>query len=665
MKKTINKYVITEQKLKRLLGYIGYKKYLNLKNNCKFIDKSFANFFASKIKKWAIKNGATSYSHCFFPLNNKMAQKYVSFLDFSKNKIITSFSGKDLIKTEADASSFPSGDESKTCSARGYVIWDITSKIFIYDDLCGNKTLCIPSIFLNYNGVALDYKIPLIKSLESLNKQGCKLLHNLGIKASRIDVKLGIEQEYFLIEKSLFEKRKDLVLTGKTLFGESKEINQAYIQNYYGVFDSKISGFANELCEELLKIGIVAKIQHKEVAPKQYEIVPVFCDANIANDQNIVMMNIMQNVASKYGLKVIFDEKPFEGINGSGKHMNWSIFVDNKKNLFDCSQVSSQVFLLIFVAVLSALDKYHELLVSSVSYLSNDCRVGGNEAPSYTFSVFTGDNILGILKAYLKDCKVDLKQNEYINLNSNHILKIIKDSCDRNRTSPFAFTGNKFEFRVPGSSQNCAFACAVLCTIVANEFKNINKKIKNGEEIGQIIKNNIKKHLKIVFNGDNYSKYWEKENKKRYIKGTSNCIDAYKELVSSKSINLFTKNSVMTKREIYVRYKTLLKTYVLQVKHQAKVLEKLILQNVLPVLNKCLYPMSKFNIVINKLKKMTHKLSWQLKQANKIDDLLAEAEYCRDYILITMKKIRRVYDSIDVYIPQIVKPFISYDELFV
>lgn len=689
MEDIFSKYVLTDDKLKKLMNKKDFNKFLQLKESQKNLDIDLADKIAKAIKKWAISLGATHYTHWFFPLTGKSAEKQVSFLDLdSDGEFINMFSGNSLIKGETDASSFPSGGERMTFEARGYTVWDYSSPVFIKEDLSSNKVLYIPTAFCSYHGVALDEKTPLLRATENLNSEAVKLLHKLGYNdVKNVDCNLGIEQEYFLIDEDLYKQRKDLILTGRTLVGSSPSLSQETYHHYFCQINPKISSFMHELDKELWSEGIMAKIQHNEVAPRQHEIVPVFSSVNIATDQNQLLMEIMNKVASKHGFKVLFHEKPFSKMNGSGKHNNWSLSTDTGINLLDFNKAKEEVFMLFFTSVLSAIDKHYDLLRMSTSCLGNDFRLGGNEAPPSIISVYIGEDMMQVLNDYVKTEKINKKSKTLLDIKTSSVAKLYKDNSDRNRTSPFAYTGNKFEFRMVGSSQSTALSNTVLCTIVADELSRINKlldKSDTNKNIKDIIIDNIKNHSRIIFNGNSYDKSWHEEAKQRGLVNITNCVDAYKSLVKEETISLFENNKVMSKTELNVRYETYLKSYTETVITETKALLGMTTKQIIPALNKYenrlldlvkklreekldyskhLQIIENTNNCITTLYTLVGQLEEEQENLKKMQDALKSAEFARDEILPLMEKLRKVYDPVENLIPNEFKPFPNYDDL--
>lgn len=527
------------------------------------LSRETANVIANEMKEWAVEKGVTHFTHWFQPLTGITAEKHDSFISPTKDGgVLMELSGKELIKGEPDASSFPSGGLRSTFEARGYTAWDPTSYAFIKDGI-----LCIPTAFCSYNGHALDKKTPLLRSMEEISKQGVRLLSILGKKAERINVSVGPEQEYFLVDTALYEKRKDLFYTGRTLFGARPPKGQELSDHYFGAIKPRVVKYMKELDEELWKLGILAKTKHNEVAPGQHEFAPIYTTVNIATDQNQLTMEIMKKVASKHNMTCLLHEKPFAGVNGSGKHNNWSLSTDTGVNLFDPgkSPQDNAQFLLILCAVIAAVDKHQDLLRISVANASNDHRLGANEAPPAIVSMYLGDEITGILQAIADGRTYSRRAKCEVEIGVHVLPKFSMDSADRNRTSPFAFTGNKFEFRMPGSSQSIASVNMILNTIMAEEFAEMADELEKASDVNQgitaIIKRVMTEHGRIIFNGNNYSKEWEDEAKKRGLLNLKSTPDALPYLTSKENIELFHKMHVLSEAELRSRQEIYVQNY--------------------------------------------------------------------------------------------------------
>ena len=530
----------------------------------KHLDIEVATVVANAMKDWAIERGATHFTHWFQPMTGITAEKHDSFISPKDGgKIIMEFSGKELIKGEPDASSFPSGGLRATFEARGYTAWDATSYAFIKDGV-----LCIPTVFCSYGGEALDQKTALLRSMEAINRQALRVLHLFGnTDATSVKTTVGPEQEYFLVDKDMFDRRKDLIYTRRTLFGARAPKGQELDDHYFGPIKPRVAAFMKELNEELWKLGILAKTEHNEVAPAQHEMAPIFTTTNIAADHNQLTMEIMQKVAKKHGMVCLLHEKPFAGVNGSGKHNNWSISTDTGVNLLEPGETpyENAQFLLFLCAVIKAVDEYQDLLRISVASAGNDHRLGANEAPPAIVSMFLGTDLAEILEAIEKDEKYDAKQKDLMRIGVHTLPKFPKDTTDRNRTSPFAFTGNKFEFRMLGSAASISCANTVLNTSVAEELKQFADKLDGAADfetaLHDLIKETIKAHKRIIFNGDGYDESWGKEAERRGLLNLKTTPDALAHMLDEKNVKLFTSHKVLTETELKARHEVRLENY--------------------------------------------------------------------------------------------------------
>ena len=552
------------------------------------IDINVANVVANAMKDWAVEHGATHYTHWFQPLTGITAEKHDSFISPTTNgRVIMEFSGKELIKGEPDASSFPSGGLRATFEARGYTAWDPTSYAFIKDG-----SLYIPTAFCSYGGEVLDKKTPLLRSMEDISEQALRVLRLFGnTSARRVITTVGPEQEYFLIDKKYYEARKDLIFTGRTLFGAKPPKGQELEDHYFGSIKPRISAFMKELDEELWKLGIYAKTKHNEVAPAQHELAPIFTTTNIASDHNQLTMEMMKKIAERHGLVCLLHEKPFSGVNGSGKHNNWSLSTDKGQNLLDpgATPYENAQFLLFFVAVIKAVDEYQDLLRISAASAGNDHRLGANEAPPAIVSMFIGDELEEVIESIEKgtDYKGNKKQNMEIGV---HVLpNFPKDTTDRNRTSPFAFTGNKFEFRMLGSNQSISDANIVLNTAVAEELKQFADELEGAEDftktLNEIIRRTIKEHKRIIFNGDGYADAWQSEAKKRGLLNYKTAVEAIPHFVDEKNVKLFTSHNVFTEKEMISRTDILLEIYSKTINIEALTLIDMVKKDILPAIS--------------------------------------------------------------------------------
>ena len=549
------------------------------------LQTDIANIVANAMKNWAIENGATHFTHWFQPLTGITAEKHDSFITPVDNgKIIMEFSGKELVKGEPDASSFPSGGLRATFEARGYTAWDPTSYAFIKDG-----TLCIPTAFCSYSGDSLDKKTPLLRSMQAIDKQALRILKLFGkTDVKRVVTTVGPEQEYFLIDKEIYLKRPDLVYTGRTLFGARPPKGQELEDHYFGAIKPRISAFMKELDEELWKLGVPAKTKHNETAPAQHELAPVFSTTNIATDHNQITMELMKIIANKHGLACLLHEKPFAGVNGSAKHNNWSLSTDSGVNLLEPGETpfDNAQFLLFLVAVIKAADEYQDLLRLSAASAGNDHRLGAYEAPPAIVSLFFGDELTAILDALENDKPYEGKEKVQMEIGATVLPPFPKDSSDRNRTSPFAFTGNKFEFRMTGSAFSVADANIILNTAVAEVLSEFADKLEKSpdfkKDLSEVIKETIKSHKRIIFNGNSYSEEWKKEAEKRGLLNLKTTVDALPKFIEKKNAELFVKHNVFTDAELQSRYEILLEVYCKTIHIEALTMIDMIKNSIIP-----------------------------------------------------------------------------------
>ena len=553
----------------------------------KHLDPELATVVANAMKDWAIEKGATHYTHWFQPMTGITAEKHDSFISPKGGRVIMEFSGKELIRGEPDASSFPSGGLRATFEARGYTAWDATSYAFIKDNV-----LCIPTVFCSYGGEALDQKTALLRSMEAINRQAMRVLKLFGkTDAQTVKTTVGPEQEYFLIDKELYDKRKDLIYTGRTLFGAHAPKGQELDDHYFGAIKPRVAAYMKELNEELWKLGVLAKTEHNEVAPSQHEMAPIFTTTNIAADHNQITMELMQKIAKRHGLVCLLTEKPFEGVNGSGKHNNWSICTDTGVNLLEPGETpyENAQFLLFLCAVIKAVDEYQELLRISVASAGNDHRLGANEAPPAIVSMFIGSDLSEILEAVEKDEKYDAKQKELMRIGVHTLPRFPRDTTDRNRTSPFAFTGNKFEFRMLGSAASISCANTVLNTSVAEELRQFADRLESASdfesELHTLIVETIRDHKRIIFNGDGYDESWVAEAEKRGLCNLKTTPDALKHLMDEKNVKLFTSHKVLTETELKARHEVKLENYNKVINIEALTMLDMVRKDVLPAMS--------------------------------------------------------------------------------
>ena len=578
--------VFNEHEMRERLPSSTYKSLKATIEKGQPLDLEVANVVASVMKRWAIEQGATHYTHWFQPLTGITSEKHDGFVSPQPDgTAIMEFSGKELIKGEPDASSFPSGGLRATAEARGYTAWDPTSYAFVKDD-----TLCIPTAFCSYTGEALDKKTPLLRSMQAISDQACKVLKLFGKDVDRVVTTVGPEQEYFLIKKEDYQKRLDLVLCGRTLFGSAPSKGQELEEHYFGTIRPIVSGFMKELDEELWKLGIPAKTKHNEVAPCQHELAPIYDTTNVAIDHNLLTMEMMRKIADKHGLVCLQHEKPFEGVNGSGKHNNWSLST-TEENLLDPGDTPMEnlQFLVFLAAVIKAVDEYADLLRTSVATPGNDHRLGANEAPPAIISIFVGEELEAVIDAIASDSPYAGPVKMKMDLGVDVLPKFSKDTTDRNRTSPFAFTGNKFEFRMPGSSQNLSDCDTILNTAVAKELKGYADELEGAEDFTSaaiaLVKRTIRDHRRVIFNGNGYSAEWEAEAAKRGLPNKKNTPAALPALIDPKNIALMEEFGVLTKVEMHSRYEVELEHYSKIINIEALTMLEMARKQLLPAVN--------------------------------------------------------------------------------
>ena len=578
--------VFNEHVMKERLPSATYKSLKNTLHKGAPLDIEVANVVASVMKRWAMELGATHYTHWFQPLTGITSEKHDGFVSpVGDGTAIMEFSGKELVRGEPDASSFPSGGLRATCEARGYTAWDPTSYAFVKDDV-----LCIPTAFVSYTGEALDKKTPLLRSMNALSNQAIRILKLFGKDVDYVSTTVGPEQEYFLIKKEDYEARQDLILTGRTLFGAPSAKGQELEEHYFGVIRPEVSAFMKELDEELWKLGVPAKTKHNEVAPCQHELAPIFDTTNVAIDHNLLTMEMMKKIAPKYGLVCLQHEKPFEGVNGSGKHNNWSLST-TEENLLDPGDTPMEnlQFLVFLAAVIKAVDEYADLLRTSVATPGNDHRLGANEAPPAIISIFVGEELEAVIDAIASDSPYAGPTKMKMDLGVDVLPKFSKDTTDRNRTSPFAFTGNKFEFRMPGSSQNLSDCDTILNTAVAKELKGYADELEGAEDFTSaaiaLIKRTIRDHRRVIFNGNGYSAEWEEEAARRGLPNKKNAPAALPALIDPKNIALMEEFGVLTKVEMHSRYEVELEHYAKVINIEALTMLEMARKQLLPAVN--------------------------------------------------------------------------------
>ena len=669
-----------------------YKALKKTIENGTHLELDVANSVAVAMKEWATENGATHYTHWFQPMTNVTAEKHDSFISpTGDGQVIMDFSGKELVKGEPDASSFPSGGLRATFEARGYTAWDPTSPAFIKD-----KTLYIPTAFCSYSGEALDKKTPLLRSMDVLNKEAVRILHILGNKEVRhIDTTVGPEQEYFLVDKDLYKKRKDLIFCGRTLLGASAPKGQEMEDHYFGALKPRVAAYMHDLDEELWKLGIPAKTKHNEVAPAQHELAPVFDTTNVAVDHNQLTLEIMKKVADKHNMVCLLHEKPFEGINGSGKHNNWSMSTDTGVNLLDPGKTPAEntQFLVFLVAVIKAVDDYADLLRVSVASAGNDHRLGANEAPPAIVSIFLGDELTDVLKSIENDTFFSNKHAVQMDIGAKVLPHFIKDTTDRNRTSPFAFTGNKFEFRMLGSAASVANPNIVLNTAVAEVLAEFSAALKDVPEeemenaVHALLKKTIEEHKRIIFNGNGYTDEWVEEAEKRGLYNLKTTPDALPHFIAEKNIALFTKHGIFTKEELFSRYEIWLENYYKTINIESNTLAEMIQKQVIPSVYTYVEKLAdtaaaKKSVVadisvaseaalISKLSTLADTMAKDLetlkadtaKALASSDDVLACSKAYQETVLEDMETLRKSADEAEALIPDELLPYPTYDEL--
>ncbi len=665
-----------------------YKALKKTIENGSHLELDVANAVAIAMKEWAIENGATHFTHWFQPMTGTTAEKHDSFINpVGDGTVIMEFSGKELIKGEPDASSFPSGGLRATFEARGYTAWDPSSPAFIKEG-----TLCIPTAFCSYSGEALDKKTPLLRSMEALNKEAVKVLHLLGKDdVTSVTTTVGPEQEYFLIDKKDYAKRKDLIFTGRTLLGAMPPKGQEMDDHYFGSLRPRVSAYMHELDEELWKLGIPAKTKHNEVAPAQHELAPVFDTTNVAVDHNQLMMEVMKKVANKHGFVCLLHEKPFAGINGSGKHNNWSMSTNTGVNLLEPGKTPKEntQFLVFLSAVIKAVDEYADLLRLSVASPGNDHRLGANEAPPAIISIFLGDELTAVLDSIENGTFFESKK-EMMSIGASVLPHFIKDNTDRNRTSPFAFTGNKFEFRSLGSSASVAGPNTVLNTAVANALSEFSKKLSDvpkedmDDAVYELVRETLKEHKRIIFNGNGYTDEWVKEAEKRGLYNLKSTPEVLPRLKDKKNINLFTKFGVYSEVELESRYEILLENYSKTIHIEALTLKDMLEKQFMPALLKYTDVLSasviskktlgvtvkseekqlkKLSGLYESVYELTDVLAGDISKGEGFTDLLEQAEFYHDTVFDDMGKVRAVADEAEPLIPEELMPYPTYEQM--
>ncbi len=668
-----------------------YKALRKTIENNTHLELDVANSVAVAMKEWAVENGATHYTHWFQPMTGFTAEKHDSFITpVGNGEVIMDFSGKELVKGEPDASSFPSGGLRATFEARGYTAWDPTSPAFIKDG-----TLYIPTAFCSYTGEALDKKTPLLRSMEALSKEATKVLNVIGQKdVTGVSTTVGPEQEYFLIDKEAYKKRKDLIYTGRTLLGTLPPKGQEMEDHYFGAIKPRVSAYMHDLDRELWKLGIPAKTKHNEVAPCQHELAPVFDTTNVAVDHNQLTMEIMKKVAEKHDLVCLLHEKPFDGINGSGKHNNWSMITNTGVNLLEPGKTPSEniQFLVFLTAIIEAVDDYADLLRVSVASPGNDHRLGANEAPPAIISIFLGEELQAVIDSIKNDTFFEKIKATKMNIGATVLPHFTKDNTDRNRTSPFAFTGNKFEFRSLGSSLSISGPNVILNTAVAEVLSRFYEKLKDVPEadmeqaVHDLVKESITAHERVIFNGNGYTDEWIREAEKRGLYNLPSTPDALPAFIADKNKKLFEKHNIFTESEIDSRYEILLENYSKTLHIESLTLKDMILSQFLPAVGEYVDTLSasvstkqalntgiscKADLKLikllsesyDKIFELTEKLSEDTMKAEDMEDFAAQAKFYHETIIKDMDAVRSVADSIEGYIPDGYLPYPKYEEI--
>ena len=682
--------VFNDQKMQERLPKSTYKALKKTIQNGEPLDLSVANVVAAAMKDWAVEMGCTHYTHWFQPMTGITAEKHDSFIaPNGDGQVIMEFSGKELVKGEPDASSFPSGGIRATFEARGYTTWDPTSYAFVKDG-----TLYIPTAFCSYTGEVLDKKTPLLRSMERINTEAVKILHLLGKEdVTRVTTTVGPEQEYFLIDKDAYDQREDLIYTGRTLFGAKAPKGQELDDHYFGAIKTRVAAYMKDLDEELWKLGILAKTKHNEVAPSQHELAPIFTTTNIATDHNELTMEVMKKVAERHGLVCLLHEKPFAGVNGSGKHNNWSISTNTGENLLDPGKTpeNNLQFQLFLAAVVKAVHEYQDLLRITVASAGNDHRLGANEAPPAIISMYLGDDLGELVDSIINDREYVSKGKQKMKTGVDVLPDFMKDTSDRNRTSPFAFTGNKFEFRALGSSLNIACPNYMLNTMVAEELSEFYDELNGAEDLDAAIKALVKKvfteHQNIIFNGNNYAPEWVEEAERRGLLNLKSLPDAMAHFLDKKNVDLFVKNKICSADEIRARYEIELESYSKQINIEALTMIDMAKKNILPAVTSYVRDLTDTALakkalsdaiptsveedlitsLSNKLvcfsKKTAELEEAVIKASDYSDDNLKYAKYYREVVFALMQELRAVGDAMETETASEYWPYPSYGEL--
>ena len=673
-----------------------YKKLKEVINEGKELDLETADVVAHEMKEWAIGKGATHYTHWFQPLTGVTAEKHDAFITapMENGKVLMSFSGKELIKGEPDASSFPSGGLRATFEARGYTAWDCTSPAFVRQDAAG-ATLCIPTAFCSYTGEALDQKTPLLRSMEAINEQSLRLLKLFGNTTSKkVTPSVGPEQEYFIVDREKYLQRKDLIFTGRTLFGAMPPKGQEMDDHYFGSIRERIGAYMKDVNEELWKLGVTAKTQHNEVAPAQHELAPIYAEANVAVDHNQLVMETLKKVAGRHGLQCLLHEKPFAGVNGSGKHNNWSLTTDDGINLLDPGKTPHEniQFLLVLTCILKAVDKHADLLRESAADVGNDQRLGGHEAPPAVISVFLGEQLEDVLEQLISTgTATRSKTGEKMDTGVKTLPDFMKDATDRNRTSPFAFTGNKFEFRMVGSKDSISACNVVLNTITAEAFKEACDVLESAEDfdlaVHDLIKEYATQHQRIVFNGNGYAPEWEKEARRRGLPVLTSMVDAIPALTTDKAVELFGEFGVFTKTELESRAEIQYEIYAKAINIEAKTMVDMATKQIIPAVIKYTTVLGEsintvktageglidVSVQLDLLKKASKLLKAANSAMSKLSKLVEKtpeyaegrdrAVFCREKVVPAMEALREPVDELEMIVDKEMWPMPSYGDL--
>ena len=682
---TFGSAVFSDRVMRERLPVDAYEALKKTIQSGRPLDSGVANKVAAAMKEWALEKGATHFTHWFQPLTGITAEKHDSFLNGSNGgEPIMEFNGKELIKGETDGSSFPSGGLRATFEARGYTAWDPTSYAFIKEN-----TLCIPTAFCSYSGDALDTKTPLLRSMEALNRAAVRVLKLFGSDTKGVVSTCGPEQEYFLISRDMYARRKDLIYTGRTLYGAKPPKGQELDDHYYGMIKLKVKAFMRDLDEELWKLGVTVKTEHNEVAPAQHELAPIYSTANIASDHNQLTMELLRKVAHRHGFKALLHEKPFEGINGSGKHDNWSVSTVEGQNLFEPGKTPREnaQFLLLLCAVIKGVNEYQDLLRISVASAGNDHRLGANEAPPAIISMFLGDELTDIIDSIVEGSEYEGKKRSDIEIGVDVLPHFPRDTTDRNRTSPFAFTGNKFEFRSPGSSQSIAIPTTMLNTILADELDRFYDELSGAENfneaLDELIRRTITENRRILFNGDGYSAEWVEEAKRRGLHNLPTTPDALPHLLDPKNVALFERQGVFSKTELESRYYIYLENYCKMIRIEALTMIEMAKKDILPAVSTYVRKMSEvvsgarsiadvecgFEVdMIKRLTSLSTEMYHKMQNLEELSENLKDngqqtADYCRDVIIPAMSALRRVADEIETLVGEKYWPYPTYGRM--